>query len=156
MITGSELISAKEIGCYVVSYIKKILVPMDGSKKSFKALERAINLASLTDSKITVLNVIPHIGEAGPRTKAFDQQTILQGKAVVHEAAKIAKKKGVKADTKILRGWPGIETVKYAKSGNFDHIVLSTTGTGTTKGDMLGSVSNYVVHKSPVPVYLIR
>ena len=140
----------------MAKYIKKILVPLDGSKKSLKALDRAINLATLTDAKLTVLNVIPHIGEGGPRTKALDQQTVLQGKAVVHDAARIAKKSGLKIDTKILRGWPGIETVKFAKSGKFDHIILSTTGTGATKGDMLGSVSNYVVHKSPVPVYLIR
>lgn len=131
-------------------------MPLDGSKKSLKALDRAMNLSSLTGAKLTVLNVIPHIGEGGPRTKAFDQQTILQGKAIVHDAVKIAKKKGLKIDTRILRGWPGIETIKYAKSGKFDHIILSTTGTGATKGDMLGSVSNYVVHKAPVPVYLIR
>jgi nucleotide-binding universal stress UspA family protein len=140
----------------MVSYIKKILVPMDGSKKSFEALDRAINLATLTNAKLTVLNVIPHIGEGGPRTKAFDQQTIHQGKAVVHNAQKIAKKKGVKISTKILRGWPGIETVKLAKSGKFDHIILSTTGTGSTKGDVLGSVSNYVIHKAKIPVYLIK
>jgi nucleotide-binding universal stress UspA family protein len=127
-----------------------------GLKQSLKALNRTIHLSSLTDSKLTVLNVIPHIEEGGPKTKEFDKQTILQGKAVVHDAARIAKKKDLKISTKILRGWPGIETVKFAKNGKFDHIVMSTTGTGSTKGDMLGSVSNYVVHKAKIPVYLIR
>ena len=140
----------------MVSYLKKILVPVDGSKKSFKALDQAIHLANLTDSKLTVLNVIPHIGEGGPRTREFDKQTILQGKAVLHDAAKIAKKKGLTISTKILRGWPGIETVKFAKKGKFDHIFMSTTGTGSAKGDMFGSVSNYVLHKTKIPVYLIK
>ncbi len=140
----------------MVGPIKKILVPMDGSKQSFEALDRAINLASLSNSKLTVLNVIPHVGEGGPRTKEFDKQTVLQGKAVVHNAIKIAKKEGLKINTKILRGWPGIETVKFAKSGKFDHIVMSTTGTGSTKGDILGSVSNYVVHKAKIPIYLVK
>ena len=129
---------------------------MDGSKKSLDALDKAIGMAKLADAKVTVLNVIPHIGEGGPRTKAFDEQTVLQGKAVVHNAQKIATKKGLKIATKILRGWPGIETVKFAKSGKFDHIFLSTTGTGGGKGEMLGSVSNYVVHKAKIPVYLVR
>jgi len=129
---------------------------MDDSKKSLEALDKAINLAKLANAKITVLNVIPHIGAGGSRTKAFDEQTILQGKAVVHNAQKIAQKKGLKISTKILRGWPGIETVKFANRGKFDHIFLSTTGTGSAKGELLGSVSNYVVHKAKVPVYLVR
>ena len=140
----------------MVKHFKKILVPMDGSKQSQKAFEGAINLAGLTDAKITVLNVIPHIGAGGPKTKEFDKQTVLQGKAVVHNAAKIAKKKGLEINTKILRGWPGIETAKFAKNGKFDHIVLSTTGTGSTSAEMLGSVSNYIVHKAKIPVYLIK
>ena len=78
------------------------------------------------------------------------------GKAVVHNADKIAKKKKISIKTKILRGWPGIETVKFAKQGKFDHIVMSTTGTGGANNEMFGSVSNYVTHKAKVPIYLVK
>ncbi len=140
----------------MVSFVKKILVPLDGSKKSLKAYEQAINLAKLTNAQLTVLNVIPHIGHGGVRTKEFDKQTLLQGKSIVHNADKIAKKKGVAIKTKILRGWPGIETVNFAKKGKFDHIVMSTTGTGGSKNEMFGSVSNYVAHKAKIPIYLVK
>lgn len=140
----------------MVTFVKKILVPLDGSKKSLKAFDQAINLAKLTDAQLTVLNVIPHIGVGGKRTKEFDKQTLLQGKSVVHNATKHAKKKGLDVKTKILRGWPGIETVKLAKKGKFDHIVMSTTGTGGAKDEMFGSVSNYVAHKAKVPIYLVK
>lgn len=140
----------------MVSFVKKILVPLDGSKKSLQAYDQAINLAKLTNAQLTVLNVIPHIGHGGKLTKEFDKQTLLQGKAIVHNADKIAKKKGLKISTKILRGWPGIETVNFAKKGKFDHIVMSTTGTGNPKGEMFGSVSNYVTHKAKVPIYLVK
>ena len=140
----------------MVSFVKKILVPLDGSAKSLKAFDQAINLSKLTDAKITALNVIPHIGGGGTVTKKFDKQTVLQGKSVVHNADKIAKKKGLKIDTKIIRGWPGIETVKFAKKGKFDHIVMSTTGIGGSKDEMFGSVSNYVTHKAKIPIYLVK
>ena len=140
----------------MVSFVKKILVPLDGSSKSLRAYDQAINLAKLSDAEITVLNVIPHVGGGGKITKEFDKQTVLQGKAVVHNASKIAKKKGIKINTKIIRGWPGIETVKFAKKGKFDHIVMSTTGTGGAKNEMFGSVSNYVSHKAKIPIYLIK
>lgn len=140
----------------MVSFVKKILVPLDGSKKSLKAYDQAINLAKLTDAQLTVINVIPHVGHGGVRTKEFDKQTLLQGKAVVHNADKIAKKKGISIKTKILRGWPGIETVKFAKQGKFDHIVMSTTGTGGAPDEMFGSVSNYVTHKAKIPIYLVK
>ena len=74
----------------MVSFIKKILVPLDGSSKSLKAFDQAVNLAKLTDAKVTALNVIPHVGEGGTVTKEFDKQTVLQGKSVVHNADKIA------------------------------------------------------------------
>ena len=69
---------------------------------------------------------------------------------------KVSKKKGRKLKTKLVRGSPSLETVKAAKNGKFDHIVMSTTGTGSTEKEMLGSVSNFVVHKSKVPIYLIK
>ena len=119
-------------------------------------VNHALNLASLTDGVITGLHVIPHVPAGGPRTKAYDKQLLQEGKTITENAKKIADKKGIKFNSRVVRGWPGLETVKIAKSGKYDHIVMSTTGTGSAKGDMLGSVSNYVLHKSHIPVYLIK
>ena len=55
-----------------------------------------------------------------------------------------------------MRGSPSHVTLHTAKSGKFDHIVMSTTGAGSASGDMIGSVSNYILQKSKVPVYLIK
>ena len=136
--------------------IKKILVPLDGSKASFKALDRALILAGFTNAEVTALNVIPHVSEGGPRTKSFDKEIVLHGKEVLEKATKRSKKNGRKFKTKLIRGTPSLETVKVAKNGKFDHIVMSTTGSGSAEGEMLGSVSNFVVHKSKIPVYLIK
>lgn len=141
----------------IVDKLHKMLVPIDGSKKSFEALDRALTLAGFTHGEVTCLNVIPHvIKEGGPRTKAIDAQIISEGNNLLKKASTHAGNKNVKLKTKIIRGSPGNEIIKLSQSGKFDDIIMSTTGSGSAAGEMLGSVSNYVVHKSKIPVYLIK
>jgi len=136
--------------------LNKILVPVDGSKNSFKALDRAITLAGFTHGHITCIHVVPHVSEGGPRTKAFDKILKDDGEIVLKKASKRAGNKNVKFSTKLLRGSPSHVTLHTAKSGKFDHIVMSSTGSGSASKDMIGSVSNYVLQKSKIPVYLVK
>ncbi len=136
--------------------LNKILVPVDGSKNSFKALDRAITLAGFTHGHITCIHVIPHVSEGGPRTKAFDNILKEDGEVVLKKASKRAGNKNIKFSTKLLRGSPSHVTLHAAKSGKFDHIVMSSTGSGSATKDMIGSVSNYVLQKSKIPVYLVK
>ena len=136
--------------------LNKILVPVDGSKKSFQALDTALTLAGFTHGQVTCIHVIPHVLDGGSRTKAFDKQLKEDGEIVLKKAFKRAGNKDVKFSTKLLRGSPGHVTLHTSKSGKFDHIVMSSTGTGSASGDMIGSVSNYILQKSKIPVYLIK
>lgn len=136
--------------------LNRILVPIDGSKKSFEALDRAITLAGFTHGQVTCIHVIPHVSEGGPRTKAFGKQLEEDGMILLNKAKKRAGNKNVKFSTKLLRGSPSHVTLHVAKSGKFDHIVMSTTGAGTASKGMIGSVSNYILQQSKIPVYLIK
>ena len=136
--------------------LNKILVPIDGSKKSFEALDRALTLAGFTHGQVTCIHVIPHVADGGPRTKAFDKQLQEDAKIILKKAEKHAGNKNVKFTSKILRGSPGHVTLHTAKTGKFDHIVMSTTGSGTASKDMIGSVSNHILQKTRIPVYLIK
>ncbi|MGI9566056.1 MAG: universal stress protein [Nitrosopumilus sp.] len=136
--------------------LNKILVPIDGSKQSFEALDRALTLAGFTHGQVTGIYVIPHVVEGGPRTKTFDKQLQEDGKIILQKAEKHAGNKNVKFSTKLLRGSPGHVTLHTAKTGKFDHIVMSTTGSGSASKNMIGSVSNHVLQKSKIPVYLIK
>jgi len=136
--------------------LNKILVPVDGSKKSFQALDTAITLAGFTHGHITCIHVIPHVLEGGPRTKVFDKQLKDEGEIVLKKATKHAGNKNVKFSTKLLRGSPSHVTLHTAKTGKYDHIVMSSTGSGSASKDMMGSVSNHILQKSKIPVYLIK
>ena len=133
----------------------KILVPVDGSRKSFEALDRALTLAGFTHGEVTCIHVIPEVPEGGPRTREMERHLKEDGDIVLKKASKRAGK-NTKFKKRLVRGAPNIETIKIARNGKFDHIVMSTTGKGGATGEMLGSVSNYVLHKSKVPVYLIK
>ena len=136
---------------------ENLLVPIDGSNASLKALNSAIEIAQMSGAEITILHIIPAVEEsAKSRITAFEKQLEKQGQDILDDAAAIAKKQKVKFKTSLLKDSPGHAIVRLAKKGKFDHIVMSTTGTGTAQDDMLGSVSNYVIHKAEIPVYLIR
>ncbi len=49
--------------------LNKTLISIDGSKKSFEAPDRAINLVGFTLSQVTCIHVIPHVINVGPRTR---------------------------------------------------------------------------------------
>ena len=136
---------------------ENVLVPIDGSKASLKALNSAIEIAQMSGAQITILHVIPAIEESTKsRIEKFEKQIERQGQDILDDAAVIAKKQKIKFKTNLVRDSPGHAIVRLAKKGKFDHIVMSTTGIGSAQDDMLGSVSNYVVHKADIPVYLIR
>lgn len=139
-----------------MGWFNKILVPIDGSKEAFRALDSALELASISDAKITVLHVIPKTAIAGPRTKRLMDDVTMDGKNLLTAASNRALKKKIKIQTKLGSGSPGVETIKLAESGKYDHIFMSSTGIGSAAGQMIGSVSNYVLQKSKVPVYLVK
>ena len=137
--------------------IKKILVPMDGSKNSFKALTKAVFLAKKCDSSITALYVL--------RT-AFDNPNMIYIPQTQNELKKVEKfldtaknqvtKNSIKFKKEIVFGHEAKEIVDFAQKNKFDLIVIGARGRGTIKQMLLGSVSNIIVHNSKVPVLVIR
>jgi nucleotide-binding universal stress UspA family protein len=46
--------------------------------------------------------------------------------------------------------------VKFAHDRDFDLIVIGSRGMSSIKETFLGSISNYVVHKSKIPVLVVK
>ena len=129
--------------------LNKILGPIDGSKKSFDAPDGTLTLAESTPGRVVGIHVIPRVMDGGSRTKSFDRHLQEDAKIILKKAEKRAGNKNVKSAAKTLRGSSGHVTLHTAETGKFDHIVTSTTGTGTAASkDVAGSVSNHVLHKS--------
>ena len=138
---------------------KKILVPMDGSENSFRALDWAIYLARQSGAIITGLYVIPSfIVTEGPKALGpYRKQMLEQGKNIMNDAKLRSAKKGIVFVEKIIYGdVVASDIVDFAAKTKPDLIVISSRGLSEIKELFLGSVTYGVVHKSKTPVFVVK
>lgn len=138
--------------------ISKIIVPLDGSKNSIRGLETAITLARSCDATITGIYSIyapPHSEFRG--VGSVEKSLNVHVKKFMEEAKVLAAKNGIVFNEKISRGEIGYNIIKLAHGkGNFDMIVMGSRGRSSTKEMFFGSVSNYVIHTSKIPVVIVK
>ena len=137
--------------------IKKILVPLDGSKNSLRGLDEAIYLARQCQATITGLYIIPIY----PRNLAdaimpFQIHLNKEAKKFMDSAKKRSAQKGIDFKSKVIFGSPTVEIEELSKKGKFDIIVIGTRGQSGLKEVFLGSVANAIVHKSKIPVLVVK
>ena len=141
--------------------MRTILVPVDGSACSERAIEEVVKLVQKSGPlDIHLLNVQPRIFVE--ETMVFldpakiDTYYFEQGSKGLASAEKLLKKAGI-AFTSHRAVGPVAETIiTNAKKLGADGILMGTHGHGRVAGMLLGSVSNKVLHLSPVPVTFVR
>ncbi|MFO7993665.1 MAG: universal stress protein [Marinobacter sp.] len=144
---------------------KKILVAVDGSKSSFNAMDKAIDLQKLTDAEIYLICVYKHhsLFEASlsigrPEGMDIPDKALSDyAKDIVNHAKEMAtEKNAVKVRGFVKAGRPSSVIVKFAEEKDIDLIVVGTRGTHSGKdGILLGSVSHRVASKAKCPVLVV-
>lgn len=140
--------------------LKHILVPIDFSDCSKKALQYALPLAKEHEAALTLLFVVPPAygaGEYGGIDYAQLEGSIKEGGE--KELAKLALEEvrgAVPTDTLVRVGSPTREIIEAARSLPADLIVISTHGRTGLKHVFLGSVTEHVVQRAPCPVFVVR
>ncbi|HEX7483004.1 MAG TPA: universal stress protein [Candidatus Bathyarchaeia archaeon] len=136
---------------------EKILVPVDGSEHSKRALKEAIKLAKMTGGAITLLNVNPS-GSSMASSHRQPKCEMVQNKekGVLVEGQKIAETEGILVETLLLEGQIVQQIVKTAKEGHYDLIVVGARGLSKLEEIMLGSVSHGVTETATCPVIVTR
>jgi nucleotide-binding universal stress UspA family protein len=139
----------------------KVLVPVDGSENSNRALKHALSLSSKLKSKLTILYVL----EVPPFVYVQSQKLVdsvmasleKEAKNILDAAQNQAKEFDVEYETALLKG-DNIASIiiDYNKKNDFDIIVIGSRGHGKIKTTLLGSVSNNVLHHSKNPVLIIK
>ena len=136
--------------------IGKILVPLDGSKNSFRGLDMAIYLARQCSATITGLFVMS-IYPKSFMPITYDKKYLSRAaNEFMGNAKKHAAQNGIVFVGKSIIGKESSEIVDFATKNRFDVIVIGARGLGSVKEAFLGSVSNSVVHKSKVPVLIVK
>ncbi len=134
--------------------LKKILVPLDGSKNSLRALDQAISIGRKSDATITGFHVIKFPIVFSRQIKKQYQKNAEQ---IMNSASKLVKKSGLTFN-RIIRfnGYVGAEIVNFAQSKELDLIVIGSRGPSPIGQIFIGSVANYVLNKSKLPVLLVK
>ncbi len=141
-----------------MSVFEKILVPLDGSKGSLNALDKAIKIAKKFDGKITLINVYWISAFRLTPSQLVDYVVEIRkvGEEILSEGKKVVKTEGVPVESVLKEGHIVEEILKTAKEGNYDLIVMGARGISKIKEILLGSVSYGVTAHAPCPVLVVK
>jgi len=144
---------------------KKILVPIDFSHFSKKALEAAVELAGCCNGKIYLLHVeedifhMEQIHKANTMLEDFCEKVhkdFVAGKKRSLEKFKSYIPKRLFAGAIIKEGHPFVEIVKFAKNKSMDLIIISSHGRSELRHAFLGSTADKVSRKAECAVLIVK
>lgn len=142
----------------------KILVPVDGSEGSWRALEQAVAIGEKFDSNLIVVTVIQPYNNASLLSVPLDSKTISNsnselervGDKVLTMAAERLINYKNKVDYCVEVGHPSERILALAKKDKADAIVIGSRGLSGIAEFFLGSVSSKVSQYADVPVLIVK
>jgi nucleotide-binding universal stress UspA family protein len=148
---------------------EKILVCLDGSKLAEQILPYAAEEALHFQGKLFLFQVVPEpvaFSPGLPGAASVPVQTdimLAEAKKALDEArdyleeiAKPLRKKGIQVETVSILGRAGEAILSYAGSNNVNLITIATHGHSGLRRGVFGSVADYVLRESGLPMLVIR
>jgi len=144
----------------------RVLVPIDGSEYSMKALEKGKEIAEKYNGEIILTNIQKRIvSRPKPMSMDYDIGKFIEddpnilherGQQVLEKGLEKLKGSSVKVAICLLIGDPAEEILECAKRNEADMIVIGSLGlTGISKF-LMGSVSSKVVNNAHIPVMVVK
>jgi len=137
--------------------VSRVLVAMDGSKITERALEFAIE--AYPDAEISVLTIIGEpSGMMGEAVGLMFEETRAEGteaaRQILDRAQEIAAEADRELEGVIGYGKPASEVVKRA--ADFDTVVIGQHDSSVADRLFIGNTAHKIVRESPVPVTVVR
>jgi nucleotide-binding universal stress UspA family protein len=147
--------------------MKRILVAVDGSEPSLRAIDFAADLASKYAASLKLLTAMRDVDRPDPGFEAYarlehikDPPISLQIESVRNALASFRDRAAAKGAKEIgadaVIGDPAEQILANARDGEADLIVMGNRGHGRLAGLLLGSVTQKVVGLAPCPVVIVR
>jgi len=138
--------------------MKRILVPIDGSEFSARAVDKAVELQKAFGSEITLMNVID-LHRYIYLTDVPDE-LVRQVKEIRTNLLRDAKSKfGENADkvqTLTLEGDPAETIIDQISNNNYDLVIMGSHGMGKVRRFLIGSVAHKVLQEINIPILIVR
>lgn len=143
---------------------QRIIVAVDGSPTSKRALREAVRLAKVSHSVLRIVHVVDVVNinvETSADQSAYEESVRESGERTLKAAAAVAHKAGVHAETRLLEVQQmndriADEIAREATKWRADVIVVGTHGRRGLSRLLLGSVAETIIRIAPKPILLIR
>ncbi|QIB74958.1 universal stress protein [Halogeometricum borinquense] len=136
-----------------------VLVPTDGSDCANQALSVGVAVADAEGAELHLLSAIA-IAALGVDVRVDIQMEMLEESAqqLLDDAATFAADAGVEPTSKAVEYGPSIHQtiLTYLEEQDIDLVVVGTHGRTGFDRYLLGSVTDYLVRTSPIPVLTVR
>ena len=139
----------------------KILLPVDGSEVSLKAVRLAISLLQQGLSGSVVLANVQEPATlyemvVAPDTEILESVSTAAGVDTLASAESLLINAGVVYEREIASGDPAHTIVDIVERYSCDLVIMGARGVGALRNALLGSVSNEVLRAAPVPVMVVK
>lgn len=146
---------------------RHILVAVDDSDTSLKALDEAIALAKAHDATLEIAHAVDESliqsfathGAALANTRPLEQALIGNGRSVLDGAVAHAKAVGVAARSRLLTSQDmhaADQIAQAVEESGADLLVVGSHGRRGFRRLLLGSVAENLVRKAPVSILIVR
>ena len=138
----------------------KLLVPIDGSDNSFRALNHAIFLSKKIVAQTTALYVMENLPFTHVGSQRALNSIILKYREesgnILNKSRDGGSKNGVKVKTVLKKGDATSIIIDYSKKENYDTIIMGRRGMGKLRQLVLGSTSTKVLNHSDCTVVIVK
>jgi nucleotide-binding universal stress UspA family protein len=137
--------------------IKNILVPVDGSEGSDRAVAEAITVAEASKAKLNFLYVanINQLAINACLSDAILEAVTKAGNVILDRAVEMVPS-GIEKEAFSETGSPAVVILDFATNNPTDMIIMGSRGLGVVKGVLLGSVSQYIIEQAECPVLVVK
>lgn len=142
---------------------KNILVPVDFSEFSDRAMDYTLFLATQYRARLTLLHaVVLHLEEVEEEIRLQEYEDIVKAREVrIHQQLEAhqqqAEQQGVAIESRVIRGISAADAIlEYLADNPFDLVALGTHGRTGIKKFLYGNVAEKIVRLSPAPVLTIH
>ncbi|MDS0295255.1 universal stress protein [Halogeometricum luteum] len=132
-----------------------ILLPVDGSDPSNRAVEHALEIAERFAATVHAVHVVDTRRYGEPTLSSTElvlDELEDRGHDLLEELADRADNSGIAVEKQVCHGDPATEIISHADAVDADIIVLGSRGTSHQRTTHLGSVADRVVRRAGRPV----
>lgn len=133
----------------------RIVIAVDGSEEAKHAARRGLELATRLEATVDVLHVVPQKSLRLTQTAAEKARLRDHGEAALSAIEALAAELDYPVRSRLVEGKPATQISDYAADQNADLVVVGRQGKTGLGKRLLGGVTEQVLHRSDVPVFVV-